>query len=225
MKDRLRQRLVTANRRLSERGLVMLTWGNVSCRDGDVFGITPSGIPYDELEPEDVVLLDMDGDVVEGDKKPSSDTPTHLELYRELDVDAIVHTHSTHATMFAQATKPIDCLGTTHADHFCGSVPVTRYLDESEMDEYERNTGRVIVELFEDRDPAAIPGALVAGHAPFVWGESVDAAVENAAVLEEVARMNLGTLRLDPDTEGLPSQIREKHYQRKHGSDAYYGQQ
>jgi L-ribulose-5-phosphate 4-epimerase len=225
MKDALKERITAAHRRLSELDLVTFTWGNVSSRDGDLWGITPSGIPSDRLDPEDIVLLDMDGNVVEGEKRPSSDTPTHLELYNRLGLDAIVHTHSTYATMFAQATEPIDCLGTTHADHFCGSVPVTRYLSEEEMDAYERNTGTVIAELFDDRDPDSLPAALVAGHAPFVWGESADAAVKNAAVLEEVALMNYGTLQLDSEATELPAQIRNKHYRRKHGEDAYYGQQ
>lgn len=224
MKEKLKERVVAANRALTERELVLFTWGNASQRDGDIWGITPSGIPSDRLEPADVVLLDMDGNVVEGEKKPSSDTPTHHEIYKRLGTNAIVHTHSTYATMFAQAERQLDCLGTTHADHFRGSVPVTRYLTEDEIDAYERNTGKVIAECFDERDPASIPAALVAGHGPFVWGENVESAVENAAVLEEIARMNYGTLQLDSETGELPEQIRDKHFERKHGEDAYYGQ-
>ena len=225
MKEKLKQRIVDANRELSERGLVLFTWGNASMRDGDIWGITPSGIPSDSLGPEDVVLLDMDGNVVEGEKDPSSDMPTHHELYNRLGLDAIVHTHSTHAVMFAQAEMPIDCLGTPHADHFGGSVPVTRYLSENEMDAYERNTGKVIADCFNERDPASVPAAIVAGHGPFVWGETVESAVENAAVLEEVARMNHGALQLNPEAGTLPDRIQNKHFERKHGDDAYYGQE
>jgi L-ribulose-5-phosphate 4-epimerase len=225
MKEELKKRVVAASRELTERDLVVFTWGNVSVRDGEIWGITPSGIPSDRLDPEDIVLLNMNGNVVEGDNNPSSDTPTHQVLYDRLGLDAIVHTHSTHAVMFAQAEKPLNCLGTTHADHFRGSVPVTRYLTEEEMDNYEHNTGEVIVECFEERDPASVPAVLVAGHGPFAWGETADSAVENAAVLEEVARMNHGTLQLDPETRALPEQIRNKHFERKHGDDAYYGQE
>jgi L-ribulose-5-phosphate 4-epimerase len=224
MKEQLKERVVAASQELTERDLVMFTWGNASLRDGDIWGITPSGIPSNRLDPEDVVLLDMDGNVIEGEKNPSSDMPTHQVLYNRLGLDAIVHTHSTQAVMFAQAEKPLDCLGTTHADHFRGSVPVTRYLTEEEMDDYEYNTGKVIAECFEERDPASVPAALVAGHGPFVWGETVESAVENAAVLEEVAQMNYGTLQLDPKTRALPEQIQNKHFERKHGDDAYYGQ-
>jgi L-ribulose-5-phosphate 4-epimerase len=224
MKKQLREQIVDANRRLTESGLVLFTWGNVSARDGDVWGITPSGIPADRLSPEDVVLLNMEGTVVEGDKSPSSDTPTHFELYDRLGLSSIVHTHSTYSVMFAQAERPIECLGTTHADHFCGPVPVTRQLREDEMDEYERNTGKVIAELFEERNPETIPAALVAGHGPFVWGDSPEEAVDNAAVLEEVATMNVGTVQLNPEVGELPSHVQDKHYSRKHGEDAYYGQ-
>jgi L-ribulose-5-phosphate 4-epimerase len=166
----------------------------------------------------------MEGTVVEGDKSPSSDTPTHFELYDRLGLSSIVHTHSTYSVMFAQAERPIECLGTTHADHFCGPVPVTRQLREDEMDEYERNTGKVIAELFEERNPETIPAALVAGHGPFVWGDSPEEAVDNAAVLEEVATMNVGTVQLNPEVGELPSHVQDKHYSRKHGEDAYYGQ-
>ena len=216
-------------------GLVTLTWGNASGidREKGLVVIKPSGVPYDELQPERMVVVDLEGRVVEGDLKPSSDTPTHLVLYRAFEgIGGIVHTHSRHATMFAQARREIPCLGTTHADHFHGPVPVTRPLSEREVaDDYEGNTGRVIVDRFADHgytvpvDPVGMPAVLVAGHAPFTWGASVEKAVENSVALEAVAEMVLGHVvdRPLPSPE-LEPWVLEKHYQRKHGPAAYYGQ-
>jgi len=228
MFDELRQEVWQANRALVASGLVTLTWGNVSGidrREGLVV-IKPSGIDYEAMVPADMVVVDLDGRWVEGALRPSSDTLAHLALYRAWPaIGGVVHTHSLHATAFAQARRPIPCFGTTHADHFFGEVPVTRLLrrDETESD-YERNTGRVIVERFADLDPQAMPGALVAGHGPFAWGASAGEAVCNAVALEAVARMALLTLSLDPSAEPLPEYLLRKHHTRKHGPDAYYGQ-
>ena len=228
MLETLKQSVYQANLELVERGLVVLTWGNVSAieREQNLVVIKPSGVSYDEMKPSDMVVVDLDGNRMEGDLKPSSDTPTHLALYRAWpSIGGITHTHSAYATMFAQAVRPIPCLGTTHADHFFGRVPVTRALTEEEVDNgYEENTGNVIVERFDELDPVAIPAALVANHGPFTWGEDVGDAVRNAVVLDEVARMALGTVQLNPAIEDIPPHILNKHYYRKHGSGAYYGQ-
>jgi L-ribulose-5-phosphate 4-epimerase len=189
--------------------------------------IKPSGVPYDELTPASMVLVDLEtGDVVEGDHRPSSDTPTHLVLYRELDgVGGIVHTHSTYATAWAQAARPIPCLGTTHADHFHGAVPVTRALVGEELgDTYEAATGDVIVEALQGADPLAVPAALVASHGPFAWGADVEHAVENAVALEAVAEMAYRTVTLEPAVEAIGSGLLDRHFLRKHGPAAYYGQ-
>ena len=226
--DQLRQEVCSANRRLASSGLVTLTWGNVSAIDADrkLVAIKPSGVAYDDLSPEQIVVVDLEGAVRSGDLRPSSDTPTHVYLYRHFqNVGAIVHTHSRFATMFAQARREILCLGTTHADHFHGAVPVTRPLTANETAEgYEVNTGQVIVERFSSLDPDHMPAVLAAGHAPFTWGPTVAAAVDNAIALEAVAEMALGTLKLAPDAPLLESHIQETHYQRKHGPKAYYGQ-
>ena len=189
--------------------------------------IKPSGVPYAELTPANMVIVDLEGNVVEGELRPSSDTPTHLVLYRSFrQIGGIAHTHSRCATMFAQARREIPCLGTTHADHFHGPVPVTRLLSESEVDnDYEGHIGRVIVERFAGLDPAAMPACLVVGHAPFTWGSSVTEAVENAIALEAVAEMAIGSWLVDRHGCELEPYILEKHYRRKHGSTAYYGQQ
>ncbi len=217
-----------ANRDLVKHDLVTLTWGNVSGidREQNLVVIKPSGVAYEAMEPEDMVVVDPDGNVVEGDLRPSSDTPTHVALYNAFEgIGGITHTHSTYATMFAQADQEISCLGTTHADNFSGPIPVTRQLREEEVEgEYEWNTGKVIIERFVELDPEAIPGVLVTGHAPFTWGQTPAESVKHSIVLEEVAKMALGTRLLHPQSTGIPEYILQKHYLRKHGPDAYYGQ-
>ncbi len=226
--EQLKADVCQANLDLVARGLVTLTWGNASglSDDGNCVVIKPSGVPYEQMLPEHMAVVDLDGNLLEGDLRPSSDTATHLILYRHFaGVRGITHTHSPLATAFAQARREISCLGTTHADHFYGSVPVTRPLTTREVDEaYEANTGHVIVERFKDLDPLAMPAVLVAGHAPFTWGKTVAESVQNAVALEAVAAMMLATLQLRSDAPPLESYILEKHYQRKHGAGAYYGQ-
>ena len=228
MLEPLKQQVCQANLDLVAHGLVTLTWGNVSGISDDRrhVVIKPSGVPYDEMRPEHMVVVDLEGRVVEGRMRPSSDTPTHVLLYQHFGgIGGIAHTHSRCATIFAQARVEIPCFGTTHADHFFGAVPVTRPLTAKEVnDAYETNTGRVIIEQFRDLDAAAMPAVLVAGHAPFAWGADVAESVKNAVALEAVADMALGVLRLRPDAPLLESYVLDKHYQRKHGPDAYYGQ-
>ena len=227
----LKQQVWEANRLIAAWGLAPLTWGNASGADraAGVMAIKPSGADYEQLRPEDIVVLSLvAGEVVEGALKPPSDTPTHLVLYRAFEgIGGIVHTHSTHATAWAQACREIPCLGTTHADHFYGSVPLTRQLTEREISEaYEEHTGRVIVERFHSgaADPVAVPGVLVAGHGPFTWGKNTQDAARNAFALEQVARMTLHTMALNPLAPSLPQVLLDKHYLRKHGDTAYYGQ-
>ena len=226
--DTLRKEVCAANHDLVRFGLVTLTWGNVSGidRQRGLVVIKPSGVPYDRLEPAHMVIVDLEGHVIEGELRPSSDTPTHLVLYRAFEqIGGITHTHSRHATMFAQARREIPCLGTTHADHFCGPVPLTRPLDESEVaKEYETSTGYVIVERFADLNPLAMPAVLVAGHGPFVWGHDAASSVQNAVALEVVAEMAIGSWSIDRQGPELEPYILEKHYQRKYGPAAYYGQ-
>jgi L-ribulose-5-phosphate 4-epimerase len=228
MPEQLKRDVHQANLLLARYGLVTLTWGNVSGIDrleGRI-AIKPSGVDYEVMTVDDMVVLDLDGRVVDGNLRPSSDTPTHLELYKAFpDIGGIVHTHSTCATMFAQACREIPCLGTTHADHFNGPVPVTRFLTADEVHAgYERETGKIIIERLAGLNPSYMPAVLVAGHAPFVWGKSAADAVRNSLILERVAEMALGSFQLKPDITALPSHIQEKHYQRKHGPRAYYGQ-
>ncbi|MCS6816858.1 MAG: L-ribulose-5-phosphate 4-epimerase [Blastocatellia bacterium] len=229
MLEELKERVCAANLRLVREGLVILTWGNasgISRRDG-VMVIKPSGVPYEQLRPEHMVVVSVEtGEVVEGTLRPSSDTPTHLELYRAFpQIGGIVHTHSLYATIWAQAGREIPPLGTTHADYFHGPIPCTRPLTPEEIaTDYEAYTGRVIVERFAGLDPRHMPAVLVAGHAPFVWGETVEAAVEVAIVLEYVAHMALETLRLNPSSEPISEPLLDKHFFRKHGPGAYYGQ-
>lgn len=224
----LKEQVWAHNLRLAESGLVTLTWGNVSAlsEDGGAVAIKPSGIPYEVLEVEHIVVVDLEGNVVDGALRPSSDTPTHLEIYRAFDgVGGVAHSHSARAVSFAQARREIPCLGTTHADHFHGPVPLTRVLTESEVaQDYEANTGRVIAERFLDLDPHTIPAVLVPGHGPFTWGSDAAAAVDNAIALEDVADMAMATLALAPDAT-LEPWVRDKHFARKHGDDAYYGQE
>ncbi len=227
----LREIVCDANRAIARAELAILTWGNASGVDraAGVMAIKPSGVEYDALRPEDIVVLSLEtGAVVEGTLRPSSDTPTHLELYRAFPkIGGAVHTHSPHATAWCQAGREIPCLGTTHADTFHGPVPLARGLTAAEVNEaYERHTGLVIVEHFRlaKLDPAACPGVLVAGHAPFTWGKSPAQAVEHGRILEEVARMAWMTLALNPAAGPLPAHVQNKHYERKHGANAYYGQ-
>jgi L-ribulose-5-phosphate 4-epimerase len=230
--EALREEVLHANREIARRGLAPHTFGNASGIDRTgrepLVVIKPSGVGYDELTPEDLVVTDLNGRVVEGRLRPSSDLDTHTLLYREFNqIGGIVHTHSEFATSWAQAGRPIPCLGTTHADYFHGPVPVTEALTAEEVAEaYVQNTGAVIVRRFraEGLDPAAVPGVLVAGHAPFAWGKDAAAAVEHADVLEYVARLAWRTVLLHPEVSGIPTYVGEHHYQRKHGPKATYGQ-
>jgi L-ribulose-5-phosphate 4-epimerase len=228
MLDDLKEQVCQANLDLVAQGLVTLTWGNVSglSDDGKLVVIKASGVAYSNMRPEHMVVVDLEGNVVDGNLRPSSDTPTHVLLYKAFPgIGGITHTHSRYATIFAQARIEIPCLGTTHADHFYGSVPVTRPLAENEVSEgYEANTGHVIIERFAGIDPLAMPAVLVAGHAPFVWGKNAAKSVENAVALEAVAKMAWGTRQLVSPPPELESYVLEKHYRRKHGPDAYYGQ-
>jgi L-ribulose-5-phosphate 4-epimerase len=227
----LRQRVLEANLALGRAGLVVLTFGNASAvdRGAGVVAIKPSGVSYDGLGAADIAVVDLEtGLVVDGETRPSSDTPTHLALYRAWpDVGGVVHTHSSFATAWAQARREIPCYGTTHADHFDGAVPVTRALTADEIGgEYERATGEVILETFArlELDPLDRPAVLVASHGPFAWGASVEAAVENAIALEEVAASALRTIQLREDVQPLDDALRRRHFRRKHGPAAYYGQ-
>jgi L-ribulose-5-phosphate 4-epimerase len=228
MLDTLKQDVLDANLALVKHGLVVMTWGNVSAIDRrqGLIAIKPSGVAYDALCAADIVVVDLAGKVVDGRLRPSSDLPTHLGLYVAWSsIGAVVHTHSTHATAFAQACRPVPCLGTTHADHFHGAVPVTRVLTEREVaGDYEINTGEVIVERFTGQNPDHMPAVLVANHGPFTWGRTAMDAVHNAVALEEVARMALATLQINPGCEPVPGYVLEKHFGRKHGPKAYYGQ-
>lgn len=227
----LKEQVLEANMRLPSSGLASLTWGNVSGLDpaSGLMVIKPSGVPYEELRDDDFVVLEMaTGRKVEGKLRPSSDTPTHLILYRAFPgIAGICHTHSPHATMFAQAGRPLPCYGTTHADHFYGPVPICRALtpEETETD-YEGNTGHAIVQLFREQNlnPLHMPGVLQLHHAPFTWGTSAMEALNNSIALEVCAQMALGSLRLNPDLAPLPAHLMDKHHRRKHGPNAYYGQ-
>jgi len=227
----LRERVCRANKEIARTGLAILTWGNASeaDRDAGVFGIKPSGVSYDNLTADDIVILSIEtGEVVNGSLRPSSDTPTHWHLFRAFAaVGGIVHTHSTHATCWAQAKRPIPCYGTTHADCFYGHVPCARELTPAEVEtEYELNTGKVIAEHFATHrlDPLQAPGVLVASHGPFVWGKTAAKAVEVGVTLEEVARMAWITLALSPELPEATQYLCDKHFLRKHGKNAYYGQ-
>ena len=230
MLEQLKKEVYLANQRLVASGLVVLTWGNASGFDSEsgLMVIKPSGVDYGCMTADDMVVVDLNGNVVEGRLRPSSDTPTHLELYRSFEgVGGVVHTHSAEATAWAQACREIPCYGTTHADTFRGPVPVTRVLSESEVaSAYELNTGLVIVERFRGLEPLATPGVLVAGHAPFTWGKSAADAVDHAIALEAVAKMARLTEEIGSaaSVAELPAYVADKHYQRKHGRNAYYGQ-
>ena len=230
MLDSLKKEVFEANQRLVTSGLVVLTWGNASAFDPEtkLVVIKPSGVDYDKMQPSDMVVVDLDGNVVEGNLRPSSDTPTHIEFYKHFEgVRGAVHTHSTEATAWAQACREIPAYGTTHADTFHGPVPLTRFLTEQEVAEaYELNTGKVIVERFKDLEPMAVPGVLVAGHAPFTWGKNAADAVDHAIALEAIAKMARLTEQIHAAAKApdLVPYVGEKHYQRKHGKNAYYGQ-
>lgn len=230
MLEDLKHEVWRANLLLHSEGLVKLTWGNVSGvdRDKSLFVIKPSGVAYADLEAEQMVVVDFDGEVVEGELQASSDTPTHLVLYREFgDIGGITHSHSTHATMLSQAGVELPCQGTTHADHFYGTVPVVRELTPDEVvHAYETNTGKAIVECFRERGlkPMEMPACFQKYHAPFTWGRTAVDSVQNSIALEVCAQMALGTWQLNPDIAPLPAHILDKHYLRKHGPGAYYGQ-
>lgn len=227
MLEQLKEDVCQANLDLVKHGLVVFTWGNVSGfdRSSELMVIKPSGVEYSVMKPSDMVVVDLNGQVVEGKLRPSSDTPTHLELYRAfVTLGGIVHTHSTWGTIWAQAGRAIPPLGTTHADYYYGEIPCTRKLNEAEVKgSYEFETGRVIVETFKNHDPAAIPGVLVSSHAPFAWGRDAHDAVHNAVVLEKVAEMAYHTLALN-NVSAIDQYLLDKHYLRKHGKNAYYGQ-
>lgn len=230
MLEDLKEEVLRANLLLVEEGLVRLTWGNVSGidRDKGLFVIKPSGVAYENLTADSMVVLDLEGEVVEGKMRPSSDTPTHRILYRDFEeIGGVTHTHSVNATMFSQAGCELPCQGTTHADHFYGTVPVVRELDEGEVaEDYETNTGLAIVECFREREinPVEMPACFQKFHAPFTWGKNAIDSVKNSVALEVCAQMALGTWQLNADQSGLPRHILDKHYLRKHGAGAYYGQ-
>ena len=230
MLEKLREEVYRANMELPERGLVVYTWGNVSGidREKGLVVIKPSGVEYDELTPEKLVIVDLNNNVVEGNLNPSSDTKTHVELYKAFPkIGGIVHTHSSHAVAWAQSGRSIPCYGTTHADYFYGAVPCTRNLTSEEVNEdYELNTGKVIVETFTklNLDPVAVPAVICRNHGPFTWGKDAAQAVYHAVVLEEVAKMAMYTVTIDANAGEAPQYVQDKHYLRKHGANAYYGQ-
>ena len=229
MLEKLKQQVLEANLLLPKYGLVTFTWGNVSGidRQSGLVVIKPSGVPYDGLTVEDMVVVDLDGKVAEGKFKPSSDTPTHLELYKAFPtIGGIVHTHSRWATTFAQASMDIPAMGTTHGDYFYGAIPCTRPMTYAEINgRYEKETGAVIIETFKDKDPVAIPGVVVNSHGPFAWGTDAINAVHNAVVMEEVAFMDWHAMILNPELGAMQQTLLDKHYLRKHGKNAYYGQE
>lgn len=224
----LKQAAWEANMELNARGLVLYTWGNVSQADRErgVFAIKPSGVPYERLTADDMVVVDFDNNRVEGHLNPSSDTRTHTHLYRHFPaIGGVTHTHSTYATAWAQAQQDIPCFGTTHADYAYGSIPCTKVMSNAQIErDYEEETGVQITDVFAGRNPMEVPMVIVAGHAPFTWGKSAADSVYNAVVLEEIARMALLTKTIDPSREPLKQEIVDKHYRRKHGKNAYYGQ-
>lgn len=230
MLEELKQRVYEANMLLPKYGLVTFTWGNVSeiDRESGYFVIKPSGVDYETMTPDDMVVMDLNGNRIEGRYKPSSDTATHIELYKKYpDIGGIVHTHSPEATSWAQAGRSIPLYGTTHADYFYGDIPCTRSLMAEEIEEaYEQNTGRVIIETFESQqmNPVYTPAVLCKNHGPFAWGKDAQEAVHNAVVLEEVAKMAAKTESINPKAEKVPDYLKDKHFYRKHGANAYYGQ-
>jgi L-ribulose-5-phosphate 4-epimerase len=228
MLEELKEIVCKANLELKSQELIIYSWGNVSGidREKGLVAIKPSGVSYDELTADKIVIVDMDGNVVEGDMRPSSDTATHLELYKNFkNIGGVCHTHSTNATVWAQACRSIPCLGTTHADYFYGDIPVTDIMPESYIvDNYELNTGKMIIETFKDIDPDQMPAVVVANHGPFTWGTSPDKSVESAVVLEQVADMATKCAALRDELKPIAKVLLDKHYLRKHGKNAYYGQ-
>lgn len=228
MLEKLKEEVYRANMDLPKYGLVTFTWGNVSGidREQGLFVIKPSGVDYDKLTPEDMVVVDLDGNKIEGRYNPSSDTPTHAVLYRAFpNIGGIVHTHSSWATSWAQAGRSIPCYGTTHADYIYGEVPCVRNLTKREIEEaYEKNTGVLIADYFKNKDYEAVPAVLCKNHGPFTWGKDAHEAVHNAVVLEEVAKMASRCELINPDVKPAPQELQDKHYYRKHGANAYYGQ-
>lgn len=231
MLQELKRQVYEANMLLPKYGLVTFTWGNVSAidRESGLFVIKPSGVEYESMKPEDMVVMDLNGNRVEGKLRPSSDTPTHLELYKAFpEIGGIVHTHSSYATSWAQAGRSIPCYGTTHADYIYGEVPCVRCLTKEEIDEaYETNTGKLIVSEFKrmNKEIMAVPAVLCKNHGPFTWGKDAKEAVHNAVVLEEVAKMAYRTESINSKVEPAPQELQDKHYYRKHGAGAYYGQE
>jgi L-ribulose-5-phosphate 4-epimerase len=230
MLEKLKQEVFEANMLLPKYGLVTFTWGNVSGidRESGLFVIKPSGVDYETMTADDMVVMDLEGNRVEGHYKPSSDTPTHLELYKAFpEIGGIVHTHSSYATSWAQAGRGIPCYGTTHADYMYGEIPCARCLNKEEIEgAYEKNTGLLIIDLFKklDKDPMAVPAVLCKNHGPFAWGKDPHEAVHNAVVLEEVAKMAYRAETINPRIQPAPQELQDKHYFRKHGANAYYGQ-
>ena len=230
MLEELKEEVFKANLELPKKGLVLFTWGNVSAIDKKtkLIVIKPSGVDYETMRVEDMVVVDLDGNIVEGKLNPSSDTPTHIELYKSFtEIGGVVHTHSTNATIWSQSGRNIPAYGTTHADYFYGDIPCTRKMTSEEIrNEYEKNTGVVIIETFEKRkiDPKFVPGVLVNSHGPFSWGKNAKEAVHNSVVLEEVAKMAMFTEQLNKDVKQMQQELLDKHFLRKHGENAYYGQ-
>jgi L-ribulose-5-phosphate 4-epimerase len=228
MLQRLREQVLEANLELARRGLALYTFGNASgiSREQELVVIKPSGVPYEQMKPEHLVVTDLTGKIMEGSLRPSSDLPTHLVLYNAFpEIGGVAHTHSEYATAWAQARKSIPCFGTTHADYFHGPVPVTSEMTEQEIaEEYEKNTGYAIVRSLKQTSPSATPGVLVANHGPFAWGADAGTAAHNAVILEAIARMAYFTLGINPSAQPVGSGLHDKHYLRKHGKNAYYGQ-
>jgi len=229
MLQRLREQVLEANLELVRRGLVLYTFGNASgiSREDGLVVIKPSGVPYEEMKPDHLVVTDLLGKIVEGNLRPSSDLPTHLALYNQFaEIGGVAHTHSEYATAWAQARRAIPCFGTTHADYFHGKVPVTLTMTDQEIaKDYEKNTGLAIIRCLEETNPSATPGVLVANHGPFAWGKDAGAAAHNAVILESIARMAYFTLGINGAAEPVGSGLHDKHYLRKHGKNAYYGQE
>ena len=231
MLEELKERVYKANMELPEKGLILYTWGNVSGidREKGLIVIKPSGVEYDNMKASDMVVVDLEGNIIEGDLKPSSDTATHLELYKAFpEIGGIVHTHSTWATIWAQSGRDIKAYGTTHADYFYGSIPCTRKMSIEEIEgEYEKETGKVIVETYKERglNPLYVPGVLVNSHGPFTWGKTPEEAVHNSVVLEEIGRMAASMEMFNGKTESMQQELLDKHFLRKHGANAYYGQE
>ena len=230
MLEKLKEEVYKANLELPKRGLVLFTWGNVSGidREKGLIVIKPSGVEYENMKAEDMVVVDLEGKIVEGELNPSSDTPTHIELYKKFpNIGGVVHTHSTHATIWAQSGRDIKAYGTTHGDYFYGPIPCTRKMTPEEIGgEYEKDTGTVIIETFEKRgiDPDSVPAVLVNSHGPFTWGKNPHDAVHNSVVLEELARMAMYTEQINKDIQPMQQELLDKHFLRKHGVNAYYGQ-